>query len=93
MSLELFFNQFDLITTAPNGVARLREMILYLAVRGQLVEQRNVEESAHKLLEKIRTEKNAFQVKREKPNSLMMSRQLTRLTRRLRFLKIGFGRH
>lgn len=57
MNTDIFFEQFDLITTAPNGVARLREMILDLAVRGQLVEQRDAEEPARKLLEKIRHEK------------------------------------
>ena len=47
---------FDLIAQAPGGVARLRELILTLAVQGKLVPQDPNDESASELLKKIRTE-------------------------------------
>ena len=33
----MFFDNFEIIANAPNGVARLRELVLDLAVRGELV--------------------------------------------------------
>ncbi|MBA4211640.1 MAG: type I restriction endonuclease subunit S [Polaromonas sp.] len=49
---------FNLIATAPDGVARLRELILALAVRGRLVQQDPSDEPASKLLKKIHAEKS-----------------------------------
>lgn len=48
--------QFDLLATAPGGVARLRELILTLAVQGKLVPQDPRDEPASELLKKIRAE-------------------------------------
>ncbi|WP_090142816.1 restriction endonuclease subunit S [Limnohabitans sp. DM1] len=47
---------FDLIAQAPGGVARLRELILMLAVQGKLVPQDPSDEPASELLKKIRAE-------------------------------------
>lgn len=47
----------DVLATAPGGVARLRELILSLAVRGKLVPQDPADEPASVLLEKIKAEK------------------------------------
>ncbi|RZS53297.1 restriction endonuclease subunit S [Sphaerotilus mobilis] len=62
--------QFDLLATAPGGVARLRELILTLAVQGKLVPQDPSDEPASVLLQKIRAEKDrliaAGEVKKEK---------------------------
>ena len=61
---------FDLITNAPGGVARLRELILTLAVQGKLVPQDPSDEPASELLKKIRAEKDRLiaegKIKRDK---------------------------
>ncbi len=48
---------FDLIAQSEGGVARLRELILTLAVQGKLVPQDPADEPASVLLERIRAEK------------------------------------
>ena len=39
MDSKTFFDNFETIANAPGGIARLREIILNLAVRGKLTEQ------------------------------------------------------
>jgi type I restriction enzyme, S subunit len=48
---------FELVATAPGGVARLRELILSLAVQGKLTKQDCDEETASVLLDRIRDRK------------------------------------
>ncbi len=57
MNLETFFSNFELFADAPNGVQKLRELILQLAVQGKLVPQNPHDEPAAVLLEKIKEEK------------------------------------
>lgn len=57
MNPDLFFENFELFADAPNGVQKLRELILQLAVMGKLVEQDSNDEPASVLLEKIEVEK------------------------------------
>jgi type I restriction enzyme, S subunit len=61
----------NLLATAPGGVARLRELILTLAVQGKLVPQDAKDEPASALLKKIRAEKDRLiaegSIKRVKP--------------------------
>jgi len=57
MKLDTFFENFGLLADAPNGVQKLREMILQLAVQGKLVPQDPKDEPASTLLEKIKVEK------------------------------------
>ncbi|MGB3880331.1 MAG: restriction endonuclease subunit S [Diaphorobacter nitroreducens] len=61
----------DLLATAPGGVAKLRELILTLAVQGKLVPQDPADEPASVLLQKIRAEKDRLiaegKIKRDKP--------------------------
>jgi type I restriction enzyme S subunit len=49
--------QFDLLATAPEGIARLRALILALAVSGKLTAQKAGDESAETLLQRIRDQR------------------------------------
>ena len=66
----MLLSSLNLLAQAPNGVARLRELILTLAVQGKLVPQDPKDEPASALLKKIRAEKDrliaAKTLKREK---------------------------
>ncbi len=57
MTVETFFANFGHLADAPNGVQKLRELILQLAVQGKLVAQDPDDEPASVLLEKIEAEK------------------------------------
>jgi type I restriction enzyme, S subunit len=58
MNPDIFFKNFELLADSPNGVRKLRKLILQLAVRGKLVPQNLNEEPASILIKKIKTEKN-----------------------------------
>jgi type I restriction enzyme S subunit len=58
MKMETFFEKFELLTDAPNALAKLREIILKLAVRGKLLPQDPNNEPASILLEKISKKKS-----------------------------------
>ncbi len=66
MDLSTFFKHFDTLAEAPNGIQRLRELILDMAVRGKLVPQDPEDEPAEKLLKKILLNKTEIN-KKEKP--------------------------
>ena len=67
----MLLSNLDLLATAPGGVARLRELILTLAVQGKLLAQDPADEPASVLLQKIRAEKDRLiaegRIKRDKP--------------------------
>ena len=67
----MLLSNMDLLATAPGGVAKLRELILTLAVQGKLVPQDPADEPAGMLLQKIRAEKDRLiaegKIKRDKP--------------------------
>ena len=71
MQAKQLMEQFALIADAPQGIQRLREMILQLAVRGKLVPQDPSDEPAAVLLAKISAEKERLikqgTIKRQKP--------------------------
>ena len=54
MKLETFFEKFELFADAPKAVAKMRELVLELAVQGKLVSQDPNDEPATKLLERVR---------------------------------------
>ena len=58
MNHEIFFENLEVLIDAPNGVQKLRELILQLAVQGKLVPQDPEDEPAAILLEKIAAEKD-----------------------------------
>jgi len=51
MTVEMFFANFGHLADAPNGVQKLRELILQLAVQGKLVPQNQKESQPHGALE------------------------------------------
>jgi type I restriction enzyme S subunit len=55
MRLETFFEKFELFADTPNAVAKMRELILTLAMHGSLVPQDPNEESADRLLVNLRS--------------------------------------
>ena len=67
----MLLSNLDLLATAPGGVARLRELILTLAVQGKLVPQDPADEPASVLLQKTRAEKDRLiaegKIRRDKP--------------------------
>lgn len=71
MDKRMLLSNLDVLATAPGGVARLRELILTLAVQGKLVPQDPADEPAGVLLQKIRAEKDRLmaegKIKRDKP--------------------------
>lgn len=54
MDTQQFLAEFGHFANAPGGVGRLRELILHLAMTGKLVQQSLTDESAEKLLQRIR---------------------------------------
>ncbi|MFM0181612.1 restriction endonuclease subunit S [Paraburkholderia aspalathi] len=62
---------FQLLATAPDGVARLRELILSLAIQGKLAPQDKDDEPVNRLLDKISAEKDRLvaegKIKQDKP--------------------------
>lgn len=75
MNPNLFFKNFELLADAPNGVQKLRELILQLAVMGKLVEQDPKDEPASVLVEKIIKERDRLvkekKIKKEKTSQLI----------------------
>lgn len=67
----MLLSNMELLATAPGSVAKLRELILTLAVQGKLVQQDPADEPAGVLLQKIRAEKDRLiaegKSKRDKP--------------------------
>ena len=66
----MLLSNLNLLATAPDGVAKLRELILTLAVQGKLLPQDPSDEPASVLLKKIRAEKDRLiadgKIKRDK---------------------------
>ncbi len=70
-NLKLFFDNFTKLAESPNGIQKLRDLILQLAVQGKLVPQNPNDEPASELLKKIKAEKEKLtkqgKIKKQKP--------------------------
>ena len=64
MKLETFFKKFELLADAPNGAAKLRELVLELAVQGKLTEPSPEDEPAAELLSRITRERSRLVAER-----------------------------
>ena len=59
MTLDTFFKKFDQFADAPDAVAKMRELVLELAVQGKLVDQKKGDGNAVQLLAEISRERDA----------------------------------
>jgi type I restriction enzyme S subunit len=79
MKRESFFRKFDQFADAPDALPKLRELILEFGVQGKLVPQVANDESAKKLLSRIRTEKEQLiqsgKMKRQRSNGAEESQE------------------
>ena len=73
MNHETFFENLELLADAPNGVQKLRELILQLAIQGKLATQNPYDESASILLENIKNEKDQFVKEKKKKKSIPLT--------------------
>jgi type I restriction enzyme S subunit len=94
MNHEIFFENLELLADAPNGVQKLREMILLLAVQGKLVPQDSGDESAEVLLEKINLEKDKLlrekKIKKQKQLPLIEPEELPfNLPKSWKWMRLG----
>ncbi len=71
MDPNMLFENFDLLMDSPNSTAKMRELVLQLAVQGKLVEQDPDDEPARELLKRIKAEKEKLiaegKIKKQKP--------------------------
>src|SRR5882672_10802206 len=68
MKLETFFEKFDQFADAPDAVAKMRELVLQLAVQGKLVDQKRSDGNAAQLLAAISSERDTRAAKLRTPN-------------------------
>jgi type I restriction enzyme S subunit len=70
-ALDMFIDQFSILMNVPNGVQKVEELILQLAVSGRLNTQDPSDEPASDLLKRINAEKQALikagKLKAQKP--------------------------
>jgi type I restriction enzyme S subunit len=81
MDAQQFIAEFGHIANATGGVARLRELVLYLAVYGKLVAQSTNDQSAEELLISSRAAMRRLiaegKAKKEKPADLVTSSEVS----------------
>jgi type I restriction enzyme S subunit len=65
MTLETFFEKFDLFADAPDAVAKMRELVLQLAAHGRLLGQSPDDEPASNLVSRIEKKFEALRARGE----------------------------
>lgn len=84
MTLETFFEKFELFADAPDAVARMREVVLEMAVRGKLSEGR-ADDAGHpawlELLQRLESDSDAAFSTTEPPFEIPQSWRWTKLGR------------
>jgi len=70
MNVERFLEQLDTIVAAPQGVQRIRELVLRLAFEGKLVDQDPADEPASALLERVAEEATGSRRRRQAASPL-----------------------
>ena len=73
MKLETFFEKFDQFADAPDAVAKMRELLLQLAVQGKLVAQKRSDGNAAQLLAAISSERETRAAKLRTPNEPVLT--------------------
>lgn len=78
---DLLEQHFDTAFAAPDGISKLRELILTLAMQGKLVQQDPTDQPASVLLKDIESEKQRLvktgEIKRPKPLLKVTDREMT----------------
>ena len=71
MDLNMLFENYALLMDSPNSTAKIRELILQLAVQGKLAPQDPTDEPAGELLKRIKSEKEKLitegKIRKQKP--------------------------
>ena len=75
MTAEKFFENFGHLADAPNGVKKLRKLILQLAVQGKLVPQDSNNEPVMNLVEESQRRKKQRRQGRSTHDSMRQSRR------------------
>nr|WAI02829.1 MAG: restriction endonuclease subunit S [Candidatus Methanoperedens sp.] len=83
MKLETFLENFEILADTYNGVQKMRELILQLAVRGKLIPQDDGDEPASILLKSIRD-----QIKKSS-NSIEENEMLYNIPKTWEFVRLG----
>ncbi|ATU08118.1 restriction endonuclease subunit S [Methanohalophilus portucalensis] len=86
MKTETFFEILPHLSESPNGVQKLREMILQMAIQGKIVPQNPDEEPAEILLTKIEVEKEK---RSKKPLEIIAEEEIPfKIPKSWKFLKL-----
>ncbi|PKN52695.1 MAG: hypothetical protein CVU55_05545 [Deltaproteobacteria bacterium HGW-Deltaproteobacteria-13] len=67
--MKLLERHFEIALETPDGITKLRELILLLAMQGKLIEQNPKDEPVQFLLSRIHDEKNKLNLKIEQGNN------------------------